>query len=88
MDKLLVILQSQQIEFFFDKIFNGLYIMVGYALDLLNTGCVLQTKFLVNFTQRFFVFHCSQIIQLWKILSQSNKILYFDLHSILDKCIF
>ena len=29
-----------------------------------------------------------QIIQLWKILSQSNKILYFDLHSILDKCIF
>ena len=64
MDKFFILLQRQQVEFFFYKIFNSLYIMICHTLDLFNTGSVLNRKLAVDFPQSLFIFHSRQCVKL------------------------
>ena len=53
MDEFLVVMQVQRIEFFFDEIFDSLYVVVGDFFNVLDFLCVFHREIAVDFAQLF-----------------------------------
>ena len=89
MNKLLVGFQSSDaVELFLDEVFNGFHIVIGHALYLLHAGSIRLREITVDISECFkqVVVDAVQLRQ--RKFTQRDKILYFNLHTVFDKCIF
>ena len=51
MDEFLVLVESETVELVLDEIFNGLDIVIGYLLDILDLLCLGWSEVLINSTE-------------------------------------
>ena len=88
MDKLLVISQSQHVEFFFQEILNRLHIVVGCLLYLFDTQRIVERKVVVDFAdfvEAVFV-NARQILE--RNVAKCYKILTFNQNAVADESEF